>query len=104
MEKLKYICSIIILIFGFSFSYGQNDENYAPIEEKEPIELKGINSNDKQTDLNIKEFRQKNKNLSSSGMLNMLKSSINQSDNKWASTGMRKYFDENLQKSLIFTF
>ena len=64
------------------------------------IVLKNIKSKKEQTDLNIKEFRQRNQNLSSSGMLNMLKSSINQSDNKWASTGMKSQFDINLQKSL----
>ena len=64
------------------------------------IKLKNPKTKKDQADLNIKEFRQKNKNLSSSGMLNMLKSSINQSNNKWASTGMRTTFDINLEKSL----
>lgn len=43
MDYLKYICcSLVIFHFTFLFSYGQGDEMYAPVEEKEPLELKGI--------------------------------------------------------------
>ena len=37
---------------------------------------------------------------SSSGLLNLLKSSINKSDLNWVSTGLKKQFEENLDKSL----
>lgn len=41
MGIFKYICSLA-LIFVLSFSYGQDEEIYVPVKEKEPIKLKGI--------------------------------------------------------------
>ncbi|MDA3953166.1 MAG: DUF6048 family protein [Bacteroidales bacterium] len=42
MDMLKYIFSITILLITFSFSYGQDEENYVPVKEKIPLELKGL--------------------------------------------------------------
>lgn len=43
MDFLKYICcSLVTFLFTFMFTYGQDDEMYAPVKEKEPLELKGI--------------------------------------------------------------
>lgn len=38
--------------------------------------------------------------VSTSGIINMLKSSINKSDLHWVSSGLKKQFEENLEKSL----
>lgn len=38
--------------------------------------------------------------IESSGLINMLKSSINKSDVTWLSSGLKKYFETNLNKSL----
>lgn len=42
----------------------------------------------------------KNNEMSSSGLINMLKSSINKSDLNWLSSGLKKQFEDNLSKSL----
>lgn len=42
MDLLKYICSLAIFLSIVSFSFGQDEERYAPVKEKEPLELKGI--------------------------------------------------------------
>lgn len=48
----------------------------------------------------LKELDNKEKNLSTSGLINFLKSSINKSDLHWVSSGLKKQFEENLDKSL----
>ena len=42
MAIFRYIFSILFILTSFSFSFGQADSLYAPKEEKEPLELKGI--------------------------------------------------------------
>jgi len=42
MASFKYIFSLLLILASFSFSFGQEDELYAPEEEKEPLILKGI--------------------------------------------------------------
>jgi hypothetical protein len=47
-----------------------------------------------------KELNKNNNDMSTSGLLNFLKSSINKSDLHWVSSGIKKQFEENLDKSL----
>lgn len=42
MDLLKYIFSLILVLFSASFCFGQEENLYAPKEEKAPLELKGI--------------------------------------------------------------
>lgn len=43
MAISKYICSFLLILTSFSLSFGQNnDDLYAPEEEKEPLVFKGI--------------------------------------------------------------
>jgi hypothetical protein len=48
----------------------------------------------------LEELDVKEKNMSTSGLINFLKSSINKSDLHWVSNGLKKQFNENLDKSL----
>ena len=51
--------------------------------------------------INIKKKKEtKGEEKSTSGLLNLLKSSINKSELNWVSTGLKKQFEENLDKSL----
>lgn len=49
-------------------------------------------------DYNQKELKELN--ASSSGLINLLKSSLNKSDSNWISSGLKKQFEENLKNSL----
>lgn len=48
----------------------------------------------------LKEIETKEKDVSTSGLINLLKSSINKSDLNWVSTGLKTQFENNLDKSL----
>lgn len=48
----------------------------------------------------LKDIEEKEKDMSTSGLINLLKSSINKSDLNWVSTGLKKQFENNLDKSL----
>lgn len=65
---------------------------------KDVILDKKVNNTKKYLDIKI-DNKEKN-DTSSSGILNMLKSSINQSDLNWISTGMRNKCNEELENSL----
>lgn len=54
----------------------------------------------KDTRQRLENIDTKNKDLNLSGLINMLKSSINKSDLNWISSGLKKHFNENLTKSL----
>jgi hypothetical protein len=61
-----------------------------------PIGIK-IKSNNKQK---LEELKVNEKNMSTSGLINLLKSSINKSDLQWVSSGLKKQFEDNLSNSL----
>ena len=48
----------------------------------------------------LEKMTTKEKDVSTSGLINLLKSSINKSDLNWVSTGLKKQFENNLEKSL----
>lgn len=48
----------------------------------------------------LEDIKEKEKNMSSSGLINMLKSSINKSDLHWISSGLKKQFETTLSESL----
>jgi hypothetical protein len=48
----------------------------------------------------LKDLNLKKNDMSTSGLINFLKSSINKSDLHWVSSGLKKQFNENLDKSL----
>jgi hypothetical protein len=61
-----------------------------------PISVK-LKSNTKQK---LEEVKIKEKDMSTSGLINLLKSSINKSDLHWVSSGLKKQFEDNLGNSL----
>ena len=60
-----------------------------------PISIK-IN----QTKQKLEEVSVKEKDMSTSGLINLLKSSINKSDLHWVSTGLKKQFEDSVSESL----
>lgn len=54
----------------------------------------------KNTRQKLENIEAKEKDMSTSGLLNLLKSSINKSDINWVSTGLKNQFEDNLNESL----
>lgn len=54
----------------------------------------------KNTQQKLENIEVKEKDMSTSGLINLLKSSINKSDLNWVSTGLKKQFEDNLSESL----
>ena len=54
----------------------------------------------KNTTQKLEDIKEKEKNMSSSGLINMLKSSINKSNLNWISSGLKKQFETSLSESL----
>ena len=61
-----------------------------------PVNIK-MNKDTKQK---LEEINIKEKDMSTSGMINLLKSSINKSDLNWVTSGLKKQFETNLSSSL----
>lgn len=61
-----------------------------------PIDIK-IKKN---THQKLENIETKEKDMSTSGLINFLKSSINKSDLHWVSTGLKKQFEDSLEESL----
>lgn len=92
-KMLNYYDLLRLVLWGHTLKqYIFN--KYKPYLKQVDIKLK------KNTTQKIEDIIENKKNMSSSGLINMLKSSINKSNLNWVSSGLKKQFETNLSESL----
>lgn len=65
-----------------------------------PVTVKMQQKKTKNIQQKLEDIKIKDKDMSTSGLINLLKSSLNKSDLHWVSSGLKQQFEENLEKSL----